>query len=85
MIFCPHLNTPVALKRVFVPQSHFSTSMQKWESSGTHIYKLRKHYSVTNDYVLGNYFKAIWKKAYGASTDLLQNKTNIKPQNNEKK
>lgn len=59
--------------------------MQKWESSGTYIYKLSKHYSVTNDYTLENYFKAIWKKAYRGSTDLLQNKNNIKPQNIEEK
>lgn len=66
-------------------QSHSSTNMQKWESSGTYIYKLSKHYSVTNDYTLENYFKAIWKKAYRGSTDLLQNKNNIKPQNIEEK
>lgn len=85
MTFCPRLNTQVALKWIFVPRSHFSTNMQKWESSGTNIYKLSKHYSVTHDYILGNYFKAIQKKAYRGSTDLLQSKNNIKPQNNEKK
>lgn len=44
---------------VCASQSHPSTNTHKEESSGTRIYKLSKHYSVTNDYVLGNYFKAI--------------------------
>lgn len=50
----------------------------------THL-QIKQTLSVTNDYTLGNYFKAIWKTAYRGSTDLLQNKNNIKPQNTEKK
>lgn len=70
---------------VCASQSHSSTNMQKWETSGTHIYKLSKHYSVTNDYTLGIILKQSEKQPTGVLQIYCKTKTTLNHKTQRKK